>query len=121
MKWAKGVSFFWGKGVNLRGFSITTVNYFMENGVKIVPSINLKENKLRSFTDSDFVDFADGTIIKGNEYDKADLLSEFRILCPIHKNLSGITFKKWLDTWAEFRGHTLRHRKSNGNSILNVD
>ena len=82
------------------------------------PMINLMENKLKAMTDADFVEFIDEAVQVNTPYDKAMLLEEFKRLCPNYRNLSGISFKKWIDIWAAARGYLIRHYKSNGNAMM---
>lgn len=97
------------------------VNYFIQNGIKYPPQINVKENRLKVQTDHEFVIFMDGTIQLGVAYDKAQLLNDFIEVSPKHRNLSKIQFKWWIDDWAFVRGYISDNRKSNGKAIVRFD
>lgn len=93
---------------------------FINNGITMPPMINLKENKLKMDTNPDFIVFIDQVIEIEVPVDKTQLLEEFKRLCPDHRNLSGIAFKKWIDIWAEDRNYLADHYKSNGYAMLRV-
>jgi hypothetical protein len=93
---------------------------FINNGITMPPMINLKENKLKIATDPDFIDYIDEAIQFEVPYDKAELLAEFKQQSPNNRNLSGRTFKDWIDIWSEYRNYVARHYKSNGRAMLIV-
>jgi hypothetical protein len=63
----------------------------------------------------------DSSIELSTVYNKAHLFEEFKSLCPAHKWLSSISFKKWIDQWSNVRGYIATHYKSDGNANLRVE
>lgn len=97
---------------------------YINEGIKNVNPINLKENKLKLKTDISFVEFAEINIIfsEGQReaiFNKADLYSSYRHAYPVEsKNVTAIKFKKWLDEYADARNLTAYHYKSDSNIMV---
>src|SRR5690606_35613136 len=81
--------------------------WYIKYGIVTCPSINLKENKLKSETSIDFVEFADCNFVFSEEInnikkDKTELYEAFRAKYQYEsRTLTPVTFKKWLDRYAK--------------------
>ena len=106
-------------------YLIYCVQQFLNNGLIEAESINENKNRLIQETNTDFVNFMEAILenplsnngdIKDNRvrFDKAILLQMFIAENPEHSKLiTPITFKKWIDTYAQNKGIKKEHQKSN--------
>ncbi|MBW8359596.1 MAG: hypothetical protein K0M63_07325 [Weeksellaceae bacterium] len=100
--------------------------WYIRCGILTCPSINLKENKLKSETSIDFVEFADCNFVFSEEIDtikkdKTELYEAFRAKYQYEsRTLTPVTFKKWLDRYAKARGMEINHSKSNGKIYVEI-
>jgi hypothetical protein len=90
------------------------VAYYLKNGLITHPSLTLLQNKVMIETHPEFVEFMNDTIELNVKYVKSILLNDFKTLSPANKFLSSITFKKWIDKWAEYHNYDLKQYKGNG-------
>lgn len=99
---------------------------YIKNGIMVCAPINLIENKLKSETSMDFVEFADMNFEFSEEVDsfkedKTQLFDAFRDKYKVDsRNLTPITFKKWLDRYAKTRKLIINHIKSNGKIFVEL-
>lgn len=97
---------------------LSCVSYYLKQGIVKPSPINLKMNKLLVATNADFFSFIEENIAPDQVYDKAALLAAFVKAYPGNSYISGITFKKWLDSYAEYSALIASHTKSNGKSFI---
>lgn len=99
---------------------------YIANGIMVCAPINLIENKLRSETSIEFVDFADANFefteeVENFKEDKTQLFEAYREKYKVDsRNLTPITFKKWLDRYAKTRKLEISHTKSNGKIYVEI-
>lgn len=99
---------------------------FLRNGITVIQTINLQENKLISKTSLSFVAFADNQFIFSDNQDeitkvKGILYTDFTTKYPTEsKFVSKIQFKKWIDIYAQHRGLKIHHFESNSDSKVTL-
>ena len=104
----------WNRFDNFMAYS---VQYFLRNGLKRVPHIYVKQNKLIEGTNPDFVAWAEDVIEAGGRYDKVVLLNEYRTTTGDTMTGSKL-FARWLGVYAEFKDMTISRCGSGGSGVF---
>ena len=91
---------------------------YLQHGMIKHATENLARRKLIQATNADFIDFAD-EIERNTEFDKAEILKQFKEAYPDHERTQQRTFTSWLSKYAlHTPGIRLDERKSHGKALF---
>nr|BFF36952.1 hypothetical protein BACT7_18140 [Tenacibaculum mesophilum] len=94
-------------------FMMNCVLKYFEHGLIIAKPINLRRNRLISFTCIDFVAFIESGIVENEKWEsKKAVLELFIEEYPHHKTLSSHQFTKWMKAYAKDHNLEYQDRKS---------
>jgi len=101
-------------------YMMECVKTYFQIGMFKYVSGNLSIRKLIQATNQDFIDFADEEIVHGKEYDKQELLSQFKRQNPDYEKTFMRTFTRWLTEYAKYRQLKFTERASHGKKLITL-
>lgn len=94
------------------------VQLYLQNGLLATPEMNLKQNKLVSFTNREFAEYFNARIEPGKEYDKGIEFSNFQRTYPEYSHVKQRTFHNWLETASKILGYNMRNSHSGSKRVF---